>query len=71
MWLLMDPAVFTRLRIDRGWSRQRFQQWFADSAARLLTEHINNTAALLERYVAADRSQPDVGLVTNADGAAS
>jgi DNA-binding GntR family transcriptional regulator len=42
----------------------------ADLAARLLTEHINNTAALLERYVAADRSQPDVGLVTNADGAA-
>ncbi|HXL93149.1 MAG TPA: hypothetical protein VN969_29835 [Streptosporangiaceae bacterium] len=38
-WLLMDPAVFTRLRIDRGWSRQRFQQWFADSAARLLTDH--------------------------------
>jgi hypothetical protein len=41
MWLLMDPAVFTRLRIDRGWSRQRFQQWFADSAARLLTDHPN------------------------------
>ncbi len=39
MWLLMDPAVFTRLRIDRGWSRQRFRQWFADSAARLLTDH--------------------------------
>lgn len=38
MWLLMDPAVFTRLRIDRGWSRQRFRQWFADSAARLLTD---------------------------------
>jgi AcrR family transcriptional regulator len=38
VWLLMDPAVFTRLRIDRGWSRQRFQQWFADSAARLLTD---------------------------------
>jgi TetR/AcrR family transcriptional regulator, regulator of autoinduction and epiphytic fitness len=36
VWLLMDPAVFTRLRIDRGWSRQRFQQWFADSTARLL-----------------------------------
>jgi DNA-binding GntR family transcriptional regulator len=42
----------------------------ADLAARLLTDHINNTAALLERYVAADRSQPDAGLVTNADGAA-
>jgi AcrR family transcriptional regulator len=38
VWLLMDPAVFTRLTIDRGWSRQRFQQWFADSTARLLTD---------------------------------
>jgi AcrR family transcriptional regulator len=38
MWLLMDPAVFVRLRIDRGWSRQTFQHWFADSAARLLTD---------------------------------
>ncbi len=41
MWLLMDPAVFTRLRIDRGWSRQRFQQWFADSTAQLLTDQPN------------------------------
>ncbi|HEX9042078.1 MAG TPA: TetR/AcrR family transcriptional regulator [Trebonia sp.] len=39
VWLLMDPAVFTRLTIDRGWSRQQFQQWFADSTARLLTDH--------------------------------
>lgn len=37
VWLLMDPAVYTRLRVDRGWSRQRFQRWFADSIARLLT----------------------------------
>ena len=33
----------------------------ADLAARLLAIHINNTAALLERYVAADRSQPAAG----------
>jgi AcrR family transcriptional regulator len=39
VWLLMDPAVFTRLKIDRGWSQQRFQQWFADSIARMLTDH--------------------------------
>ena len=38
VWLLMDPAVFTRLTIDRSWSRQQFQQWFADSTARLLTD---------------------------------
>lgn len=39
VWLLMDPAVFTRLRIDCGWSRPRFERWFADSTARLLTDH--------------------------------
>jgi AcrR family transcriptional regulator len=44
MWLLMDPAVFTRLRTDRGWSRQRFQHWFADSTARLLTDHPGQVA---------------------------
>jgi AcrR family transcriptional regulator len=43
MWLLMDPAVFTRLRTDRGWSRPRFRQWFADSTARLLTDHPNRS----------------------------
>jgi DNA-binding GntR family transcriptional regulator len=43
----------------------------AELAARLLTVHINNTAALLERYVAADRTQPDVGLVADTGGAAS
>lgn len=36
VWLLMDPAVFTRLRMDRGWSRLRFEQWLADSTAQLL-----------------------------------
>jgi TetR/AcrR family transcriptional regulator, regulator of autoinduction and epiphytic fitness len=39
VWLLMDPAVFIRLTTDRGWSRQRFQEWFADSVARMLTDH--------------------------------
>ncbi|MBO0776497.1 MAG: TetR family transcriptional regulator [Actinobacteria bacterium] len=39
VWLLMDPAVFTRLTTDRGWNRQRFRQWFADSIARMLTDH--------------------------------
>jgi AcrR family transcriptional regulator len=45
VWLLMDPAVFTRLRIDRGWSRERFQRWFADSTARLLTDHPDRARA--------------------------
>jgi AcrR family transcriptional regulator len=48
MWLLMDPAVFTRLRIDRGWSRQRFQHWFADSTAQLLlADHPNGAGRSL------------------------
>lgn len=36
VWLLMDPAVYRRLTIDRGWSAARFERWFADSAQRLL-----------------------------------
>lgn len=38
LWLLMDPAVFTRLTVERGWDLRQFQHWFADSAARLLTD---------------------------------
>jgi AcrR family transcriptional regulator len=36
VWLLMDPAVFTRLTRSRGWPATRFQVWFADSVLRLL-----------------------------------
>ena len=36
VWLLMDPAVFTRLTRDRGWPSARFQAWFADAVLRLL-----------------------------------
>ncbi|HST83733.1 MAG TPA: TetR family transcriptional regulator [Kineosporiaceae bacterium] len=36
LWILMDPAVFDRLVRQRGWSVQRYQQWFARSALRLL-----------------------------------
>ena len=37
-WLLMDPAVFQRLVRDRGWSLRRYQDWFASSLGRLLTD---------------------------------
>jgi AcrR family transcriptional regulator len=37
LWVLMDPAVFDRLTRQRGWSVRRYQEWFARSAARLLT----------------------------------
>jgi AcrR family transcriptional regulator len=36
VWLLMDPAVFTRLTGTRGWPPARFQTWFASSVLRLL-----------------------------------
>jgi TetR/AcrR family transcriptional regulator, regulator of autoinduction and epiphytic fitness len=36
VWLLMDPAVFTRLTRTRGWPPARFQAWFAAAVLRLL-----------------------------------
>jgi AcrR family transcriptional regulator len=38
VWILMDPAVFHRLTRRRGWTPQRYRQWFARSVARLLTD---------------------------------
>jgi len=36
MWLLMEPAVFDRLVRHRRWSVDRYQDWFARTARRLL-----------------------------------
>ena len=36
VWILMDPAVFSRLTRHRGWRPDRYASWFADSVARLL-----------------------------------
>jgi TetR/AcrR family transcriptional regulator of autoinduction and epiphytic fitness len=36
VWLLMDPAVFSRLTGPRGWPPDRFQAWFGRSVLRLL-----------------------------------
>jgi AcrR family transcriptional regulator len=36
LWLLMDPALFHRLIEHRGWSVEKYERWFARSAARLL-----------------------------------
>jgi AcrR family transcriptional regulator len=36
IWVLMEPALFLRLTEDRGWSVERYRDWFADSAQRLL-----------------------------------
>lgn len=36
LWILMDPAVFDRLRRHRGWTQAHYRRWFADSVGRLL-----------------------------------
>lgn len=36
VWILMDPALFDRLVRHRGWTVERYQDWFARSARRLL-----------------------------------
>ena len=40
MWLLMEPAVFDRLVRHRHWTADRYQNWFARSARRLLVADI-------------------------------
>jgi AcrR family transcriptional regulator len=36
LWTLMDPAVHVRLVRQLGWSRRRYERWFATSAEHLL-----------------------------------
>jgi hypothetical protein len=36
VWLLMEPAVFDRLVRHRRWTVDRYQNWFARTARRLL-----------------------------------
>jgi AcrR family transcriptional regulator len=38
VWLLMDPAVFTRLTVQREWTAMQFRGWFADTVIRLLLD---------------------------------
>jgi AcrR family transcriptional regulator len=38
VWLLMDPAVFTRLTGQRKWTAMRFRGWFTDTVTRLLLD---------------------------------
>lgn len=38
VWLLMDPAVFTRLTGQRKWTAMRFRTWFTDTVTRLLLD---------------------------------
>jgi hypothetical protein len=36
LWTLMDPAIHVRLVRQLGWSRPRYERWFATSAEHLL-----------------------------------
>lgn len=38
VWILMDPALFDRLVRRRGWTVERYQDWFAGSVRRLLID---------------------------------
>jgi AcrR family transcriptional regulator len=38
VWILMDPALFDRLVRHRGWTVERYQDWFARSVRRLLID---------------------------------
>ena len=38
-WLLIDPAVFHRLTVQRGWGPERYGRWLADTLSRLLIDH--------------------------------
>jgi AcrR family transcriptional regulator len=36
VWLLMDPAVYSRLTRQRGWIMERYRRWMAEALARQL-----------------------------------
>jgi AcrR family transcriptional regulator len=38
VWILMDPALFDRLVRRRGWTVERYQDWFSRSTCRLLID---------------------------------
>jgi AcrR family transcriptional regulator len=49
MWLLMEPAVFDRLVRHRHWTVDRYQDWFARTARRLLVADIAASGAKPDR----------------------
>ncbi|HXY31149.1 MAG TPA: helix-turn-helix domain-containing protein [Gemmatimonadaceae bacterium] len=38
VWTLTSPEVHRLLRVDRGWSAERYEQWLIDSLERLLVD---------------------------------
>jgi TetR/AcrR family transcriptional regulator, regulator of autoinduction and epiphytic fitness len=50
VWILMDPAVFDRLIRQRRWSREHYQDWFANGLQRLLIkDSASQTASTTRR----------------------
>lgn len=40
LWILMDPALYDRLVMQRRWTPDRYRAWFARSARRLLVADV-------------------------------
>jgi TetR/AcrR family transcriptional regulator, regulator of autoinduction and epiphytic fitness len=36
VWAITSPELFQLLTVDRGWSKEKYSQWLADSLSRLL-----------------------------------
>ena len=36
VWTLTSPEIFLLLTRDRGWSKEKYAQWLADTLARVL-----------------------------------
>jgi hypothetical protein len=36
LWLLIDPHVYYRLVIERGWSADRYEAWFGNTLIAML-----------------------------------
>jgi len=59
LWLLMEPLVFQRLTLERSWTPAQFEQWFVESASRLLltdtdTKEASPVAQVTVRYFVDD-----------------
>jgi AcrR family transcriptional regulator len=56
LWILMDPAVYTRLTGDRRWSSARYETWFVEVGMRIITQPIEGGSDR-DRRVSGDLSR--------------
>jgi AcrR family transcriptional regulator len=61
VWLLMDPAVFTRLTGQRKWTVMQFRAWFTDTVTRLLLDPLPVDLRESVTYQATSRYWPIQG----------